>query len=99
MIAAAAPSLPIHRAVAWCETAAALDVVPPGRKPSPVSVPGKTQRTAMPLVVLVRLRPTTTWPLLDLVSQPGAVSPGLTRQWQATRRDLATLLARDQLTG
>lgn len=44
-------------------------------------------------------QPTTTWPLLDLVSQPGAVSPGLTRQWQATRRDLATLLARDQLTG
>ena len=44
-------------------------------------------------------QPTTTWSLLDLVSQPGAVSPGLTRQWQATRRDLATLLARDQLTG
>ena len=33
-------------------------------------------------------QPTTTWPLLEAVSQPGAVSPALTRQWQATRQGL-----------
>lgn len=43
-------------------------------------------------------QPATSWPLLDAVSQPGTVSPALTRQWQATRRGLVALLARDQLT-
>lgn len=42
-------------------------------------------------------QPATSWPLLDLVSQPGTASPALTRQWQSTRRGLAALLARGQL--
>ncbi len=43
-------------------------------------------------------QPATSWPLLDAVSEPGTVSPALTRQWQAARRGLQALLDRDLLT-
>ncbi|MBK9032290.1 MAG: hypothetical protein IPL61_13420 [Myxococcales bacterium] len=59
---------------------------------------GKTGWTCDPAGAWVR-RPTTTWPLLEAVSELGAVSPALTRQWQATRRGLLALIERDQLTG
>ena len=39
-------------------------------------------------------RPADHWPLLDLVSRPGEVSPALTRQWTATRRGLLALIDR-----
>jgi hypothetical protein len=42
-------------------------------------------------------RAATRWPLLDLVSQPGAPSPALTRQWRTTRRGLLALLEGEQL--
>jgi hypothetical protein len=43
-------------------------------------------------------RAATSWPLLEAVSQLGAPSPALTRQWRSARSGLLALIEQDQLT-